>query len=102
MSPNNGQPMPTGNGMPQVPPQISADVDRLREDFRTFLSDCQMLLRNATNLSGEGASIARASPPLCAATSAPRRASPGPTLTNVAIPLRFSSFAAMPYRSSLL
>jgi len=60
MSPNNGQPMPTGNGMPQVPPQISADVDRLREDFRTFLSDCQMLLRNATNLSGEGAAIARA------------------------------------------
>lgn len=60
MSPNNGQPLPSGNGLPQVPPQISADVDRLREDFRTFLTDCQTLLRNASNLSGEGAAIARA------------------------------------------
>ena len=60
MIPNNDQPLTTGNGLPQVPPQVAADVDRLREDFRTFLSDCQTLLRNAGNLSGEGAAIARA------------------------------------------
>jgi ElaB/YqjD/DUF883 family membrane-anchored ribosome-binding protein len=59
MNPSNGQPLQAGNGLPQVPPQINADVDRLREDFRTFLSDCQTLLRNASNLSGEGAAIAR-------------------------------------------
>jgi ElaB/YqjD/DUF883 family membrane-anchored ribosome-binding protein len=59
MNPNNAEPMPSGNGIPQIPPQINADVDRLREDFRTFITDCQTLLRNATNLSGEGAAIAR-------------------------------------------
>jgi ElaB/YqjD/DUF883 family membrane-anchored ribosome-binding protein len=66
MIPNNGQtstnaqPLPAGRGMPQVAPEMTADVDRLREDFRTFVSDCQTLLKNATNLSGEGAAIARA------------------------------------------
>jgi ElaB/YqjD/DUF883 family membrane-anchored ribosome-binding protein len=60
MDSNNAQPIPAGNGMPQIPPQVNADLDRLREDFRTFLSDCQTLLRNAGNLSGEGAAIARA------------------------------------------
>ena len=60
MDSNNAQPLPAGNGMPQIPPQMNADIDRLREDFRTFLSDCQTLLRNAGNLSGEGAAIARA------------------------------------------
>ena len=59
MNPNNAQPLPAGRGLTQVPPEVSADVDRLREDFRTFVSDCQTLLRNATNLSGEGATIAR-------------------------------------------
>src|SRR3954462_3255672 len=59
MMPNNAQPLPTGNGMQQLEPQVNADIDRLRDDFRTFISDCQTLLRNATNLSGEGASIAR-------------------------------------------
>src|SRR5438270_7701019 len=59
MNPSNAQPLPAGRGLPQVPPEINADVDRLREDFRTFVSDCQTLLRNATNLSGEGAAIAR-------------------------------------------
>lgn len=59
MNPNNAQPLPAGRGVPQIPPEINADVDRLREDFRTFVADCQTLLRNATNLSGEGAAIAR-------------------------------------------
>jgi len=59
MMPNNAQPLPTGNGMQQLSPEVNADIDRLRDDFRTFISDCQTLLRNATNLSGEGAAIAR-------------------------------------------
>jgi ElaB/YqjD/DUF883 family membrane-anchored ribosome-binding protein len=53
------EPLPSGRGMPPVPPEVSADVDRLREDFRAFVSDCQTLLKNATNLSGEGAALAR-------------------------------------------
>jgi ElaB/YqjD/DUF883 family membrane-anchored ribosome-binding protein len=59
MNPNNAQPLPASRGLPDVPPQVNADLDRLREDFRTFVSDCQTLLRNATNLSGEGAAVAR-------------------------------------------
>jgi ElaB/YqjD/DUF883 family membrane-anchored ribosome-binding protein len=59
MQQNTAEPLPAGRGMPPVPPEINADVDRLREDFRTFVADCQTLLRNATNLSGEGATIAR-------------------------------------------
>ncbi|HEY1327134.1 MAG TPA: DUF883 family protein [Casimicrobiaceae bacterium] len=53
------EPLPSGRGAPPVPPELSADVDRLREDFRAFVADCQTLLKNATNLSGEGAAIAR-------------------------------------------
>ena len=49
----------SGNGLPQAAPEVSADLDRLREDFRTFIADCQTLLRNAGNLSGEGAALAR-------------------------------------------
>ena len=57
---NLGQPLPSGRGMPPGASDVTADVDRLREDFRAFVTDCQTLLKNATNLSGEGAAIARA------------------------------------------
>jgi ElaB/YqjD/DUF883 family membrane-anchored ribosome-binding protein len=59
MIPNDAQPLPASRGLPQMSPATSRDVDRLREDFRTFVSDCQTLFRNATNLSGEGATLAR-------------------------------------------
>lgn len=59
MQQNMAEPLPSGRGMPPVPPEVSDDVDRLREDFRVFVADCQTLLKNATNLSGEGAAIAR-------------------------------------------
>jgi ElaB/YqjD/DUF883 family membrane-anchored ribosome-binding protein len=59
MQQNMAEPLPSGRGAPPVPPELSADVDRLREDFRAFVADCQTLLKNATNLSGEGAAIAR-------------------------------------------
>jgi len=55
MNPNDAQPLPASRGLPQMSPAMSGDVDRLREDFRTFVADCQTLFRNATNLSGEGA-----------------------------------------------
>lgn len=59
MQQNFAEPLPAGRGVPPVPPEVSADVDRLREDFRAFVADCQTLLRSATNLSGEGAAVAR-------------------------------------------
>ena len=44
MTPNNGEMLSSGNGMEQqLPPQINADVERLRDDFRTFIADCQTL-----------------------------------------------------------
>jgi ElaB/YqjD/DUF883 family membrane-anchored ribosome-binding protein len=60
MNPNDAQPLPASQGQAPMSPAMSGDVDRLREDFRTFVSDCQTLFRNATNLSGEGATLARA------------------------------------------
>jgi ElaB/YqjD/DUF883 family membrane-anchored ribosome-binding protein len=60
MNRNDPQPLPASRGLPQPTSGMNGDVDRLREDFRTFVSDCQTLFRNATNLSGEGATIARA------------------------------------------
>ena len=59
MNPNDAQPLPASRGLTSSP-AMTGDVDRLREDFRTFVSDCQTLFRNATNLSGEGATLARA------------------------------------------
>jgi ElaB/YqjD/DUF883 family membrane-anchored ribosome-binding protein len=59
MNGNGTQSMTSGNGSPSIPPQANADVERLREDFRTFIADLQTLLRNAGNLSGEGAALAR-------------------------------------------
>ncbi|MEO8537266.1 MAG: DUF883 family protein [Betaproteobacteria bacterium] len=38
----------------------SPDLDQLTRDFRTFVSDCEALLKNAGTLSGTGASVARA------------------------------------------
>src|SRR5690348_9794758 len=59
MQQNMAESMSSGRGMPPVPPELSNDVDRLREDFRAFVADCQTLLKNAGNLSGEGAALAR-------------------------------------------
>ena len=50
-----------GNGnISQMPKPVSPDVDQLTRDFRTFIADCETLFRNATTLSGSGATIARA------------------------------------------
>jgi ElaB/YqjD/DUF883 family membrane-anchored ribosome-binding protein len=60
MNGNGTQSMTPGNGPLPGGPAVNADVERLREDFRTFLADLQTLMRNAGNLSGEGAALARA------------------------------------------
>ena len=59
MNGNGTQSMASGSGLPDVAPQVNADVERLREDFRTFITDLQTLMRNAGSLSGEGAALAR-------------------------------------------
>jgi len=39
---------------------VSPDLEQLTRDFRTFVTDCEILLKNATTLSGAGATVARA------------------------------------------
>jgi len=49
-----------GNGnISQVPKPVSADLEQLTRDFRTFINDCETLFHNATSLSGSGAAVAR-------------------------------------------
>ena len=50
-----------GNGsISQMPKPLSPDIEQLTRDFRTFIGDCETLFRNATTLSGAGATVARA------------------------------------------
>lgn len=53
---------PRGNGgtISQLSKAVSPDLEQLTRDFRTFVADCETLLKNATTLSGAGASVARA------------------------------------------
>ena len=53
---------PRGNGgsISQLGKSVSPDLEQLTRDFRTFVSDCETLLKNATTLSGSGATVARA------------------------------------------
>ena len=49
-----------GNGsIVQMPKPVSPDIEQLTRDFRTFIADCETLFRNATTLSGSGATVAR-------------------------------------------
>ena len=52
----------TGNGsnFTDIGKAVAPDVEQLTRDFRTFVSDCEALLKNASALSGAGASVARA------------------------------------------
>ena len=38
----------------------SADLERLTQDYRAFVTDCEQLLKDARTLSGSGAAVARA------------------------------------------
>ena len=53
---------PRGNGgsISQMSKAVSPDLEQLTRDFRTFVADCETLLKNATTLSGAGATVARA------------------------------------------
>lgn len=54
--------VPRGNGgnISQMGKAVAPDLEQLTRDFRTFVSDCETLLKNATTLSGAGATVARA------------------------------------------
>jgi ElaB/YqjD/DUF883 family membrane-anchored ribosome-binding protein len=52
--------LPPRTGTTPASSAVSADMDRLTRDFRTFISDCEALLKNAQTLSTEGAALARA------------------------------------------
>jgi ElaB/YqjD/DUF883 family membrane-anchored ribosome-binding protein len=62
MESTNGQSgaFPSGRGTPSVPPIDTPDLDRLTQDFHTFVADCEALFRNARTLSGQGTAYARA------------------------------------------
>jgi ElaB/YqjD/DUF883 family membrane-anchored ribosome-binding protein len=58
---NDGSLSTSGNvSISQMPKPVSPDMERLTQDFRTFIADCETLFHNATTLSGAGAQIARA------------------------------------------
>ena len=54
--------VPRGNGgnISQMGKAVAPDLEQLTRDFRTFVADCETLLKNATTLSGAGATVARA------------------------------------------
>jgi len=49
-----------GGGISQLGKPAAPDLEQLTRDFRTFVADCETLLKNATALSGTGATVARA------------------------------------------
>ena len=55
----DGNVSPSSN-ISQMGKTMSPDLENLTRDFRTFVADCEMLLKNATALSGSGAAVARA------------------------------------------
>ena len=60
---NNAETLsPHGNGgnIAQMGKAVAPDLEQLTRDFRTFVADCETLLKNATALSGAGATVARA------------------------------------------
>jgi ElaB/YqjD/DUF883 family membrane-anchored ribosome-binding protein len=49
-----------GGNIAELSKSVSPDLEQLTRDFRTFVADCETLLKNATKLSGAGATVARA------------------------------------------
>lgn len=49
-----------GGSISQMSKAVAPDLEQLTRDFRTFVADCETLLKNATALSGAGATVARA------------------------------------------
>jgi ElaB/YqjD/DUF883 family membrane-anchored ribosome-binding protein len=60
---NNAETLPSvgnGGGISQLGKPAAPDLEQLTRDFRTFVADCETLLKNAGALSGAGATVARA------------------------------------------
>ena len=49
-----------GGAISQMGKAVAPDLEQLTRDFRTFVADCETLLKNAGTLSGAGATVARA------------------------------------------
>jgi len=49
-----------GGSISQLGKAVAPDLEQLTRDFRTFVADCETLLKNAGALSGAGATVARA------------------------------------------
>ena len=49
-----------GGSISQMSKAVAPDLEPLTRDFRTFVADCETLWKNATPLSGAGATVARA------------------------------------------
>jgi ElaB/YqjD/DUF883 family membrane-anchored ribosome-binding protein len=54
------QAFPVNDSDAQAADADSADLERLTQDFRAFVTDCEQLLKDARTLSGSGAAVARA------------------------------------------
>lgn len=57
---NHAQTYPSGRNVNAIPAAPAPDLEQLTRDFRTFVGDCETMLKNATALSGAGATVARA------------------------------------------
>ena len=60
---NQAESLPThgsAGNISQLGKSVAPDLEQLTRDFRTFVADCETLLKNATTLSGAGATVARA------------------------------------------
>jgi ElaB/YqjD/DUF883 family membrane-anchored ribosome-binding protein len=56
-----------GGGISQLGKAAAPDLEQLTRDFRTFVADCETLLKNAGTLSGAGATVAQLSEKMQAA-----------------------------------
>ena len=60
---NQAESLPThgsAGNISQLGKSVAPDLEQLTRDFRTFVADCETLLKNATTLSGSGVAVARA------------------------------------------
>ena len=60
MDSNAAKSYPARDNIAPMAAALSPDLDQLTRDFRTFVADCETLLKNAATLSGSGATVARA------------------------------------------
>jgi len=60
MESNAAKSYPARDNIAPMAAAVAPDLEQLTRDFRTFVADCETLLKNAAALSGSGATVARA------------------------------------------